>query len=84
MRDFHGALQLREHPLGRAAGCGVDFLLVEHQWGRTDFEYSLPVRVDGTELPGIYSTIGYVPIEQGIDYIADQLIEKLRAEVGEG
>jgi hypothetical protein len=45
-------------------------------------EYILPIRVDGTDLPGMHGTIGYVPIEQGIDHIADLLIEKLRAEGG--
>jgi hypothetical protein len=45
-------------------------------------EYILPVRVDGTELPGMNTTIGHVPIEHGIDHIADLLIEKLRVEGG--
>ena len=60
MRDFHRALKLRQHPLGRAAGCGVDFLHVEHQWGKTDFEYSLHA------YPNQYTTSGL----QTTDFLA--------------
>ena len=42
-------------------------------------EYILPIRVDGTELPGMLPTIGYVSLsEHGIDEIAQMLIEKLK------
>jgi hypothetical protein len=40
-------------------------------------EYILPIRVDGTELEGLLPTIGYVPIEIGIDKIGKILIKKL-------
>ena len=40
-------------------------------------EYILPIKVDGTELEGLLPTIGYVPVETGIDRIAQMLIEKL-------
>lgn len=41
-------------------------------------EYILPIKVEDVELPGIPSTIGYLPITAGIDDIADTLIKKLR------
>lgn len=41
-------------------------------------EYILPVKVDEVELPGIPSTIGYLPASAGIGKIADLLIKKLR------
>lgn len=40
-------------------------------------EYILPIKVDGTELEGLLPTIGYVPIETGIDRIGQMLIDKL-------
>lgn len=41
-------------------------------------EYILPIRVDGTELPGMPTTIGHVALhEHGIDEIAQMLIQKL-------
>lgn len=40
-------------------------------------EYILPVKVENVELPGIPSTIGYLPISTGIEKIADALIKKL-------
>lgn len=40
-------------------------------------EYILPIKVDNVELTGIPSTIGYLPIDLGIDRIADILIKKL-------
>lgn len=43
-------------------------------------EYILPIRIDGSSLPGLSETIGYVSIELGMDRIAHLLIEKLRAE----
>jgi hypothetical protein len=33
-------------------------------------EYLLPVRIDGTELSGLTTTIAYLPIDMGIDKIA--------------
>jgi hypothetical protein len=43
-------------------------------------EYILPIRVDGTELEGLLPTIGYVPIESGVEKIGDMLIKKLGAK----
>jgi len=40
-------------------------------------EYILPIRVDGTELEGLLPTIGYVPIETGIEKIGETLVKKL-------
>lgn len=40
-------------------------------------EYILPIKVDGVDLPGVPSTIGYLPITTGIEKIADILIRKL-------
>ncbi len=40
-------------------------------------EYILPIKVEDVELPGIPSTIGYLPISTGIDNIAKVLIRKL-------
>ena len=42
-------------------------------------EYILPVKIDDTEIPGIRSTTGYLPIALGIDKIAELLITKLRS-----
>lgn len=41
-------------------------------------DYILPIRIDKTELDGLPPTIGYLPIETGIDTISGILIEKLR------
>jgi len=41
-------------------------------------EYILPVRLDDTELEGLLPTIGYVPIDMGIDKIGELLIKKLQ------
>lgn len=41
-------------------------------------EYLLPIRIDDTELPGLLSTVAYMPIHNGIDAIAAALIDKLR------
>jgi len=41
-------------------------------------EYILPIKVDEVELPGVPSTIGYLPIATGIDKIADALLKKLK------
>ena len=40
-------------------------------------EYILPIKVDDIELDGLRPTIGYVPIGQGIETIAELLIKKL-------
>jgi integrase len=40
-------------------------------------EYLLPIKVDGTMLPGLPETVGYVSIADGIDEIARILVEKL-------
>jgi hypothetical protein len=42
-------------------------------------EYILPIRIDETELEGLLPTIGYVPIDTGIERIADILLAKLRS-----
>jgi len=41
-------------------------------------EYILPIKVEDVELPGIPSTIGYLPIGIGIDKIAEALLKKLK------
>ena len=41
-------------------------------------EYVLPIKVDDVELPGIPTTIGYLPIEAGIESISNALLNKLR------
>lgn len=41
-------------------------------------EYILPIKVDGTELDGMPSTIGYVAIKKGIEKISELLIKKLK------
>ena len=40
-------------------------------------DYILPIKVDDTELEGLLPTIGYLPIERGIDEIAAILIKKM-------
>jgi hypothetical protein len=40
-------------------------------------EYILPIKVEDVELPGISSTIGYLPITTGIEHIAEILVKKL-------
>lgn len=42
-------------------------------------EYILPVRVDASDLDGLLPTLGYVPIDLGIEKIGDLLIKKLRS-----
>ena len=45
---------------------------------RENMEYILPVRVDDTEIPGIYETIGYIDLSSTpVEEIADLLVEKL-------
>jgi TIR domain len=41
-------------------------------------EYILPIRVDDTALEGLLPTVGYVPIETGIEDIATMLLKKLQ------
>lgn len=41
-------------------------------------EYILPIKVEDVGLPGIPTTIGYLPIGIGIDNIAEALLKKLR------
>jgi len=41
-------------------------------------EYILPIKVEDVELPGIPTTIGYLPIGIGIDKIAEALLKKLK------
>jgi hypothetical protein len=42
-------------------------------------EYILPVRIDDTELDGLPPTVGYLPIDMGIQKIGDLLIKKLES-----
>lgn len=42
-------------------------------------EYILPIRVDDTELEGLLPTVGYIPIEAGIEKIGEILLKKLQA-----
>jgi hypothetical protein len=41
-------------------------------------EYILPIQVDGTELPGLPTTIAYLSLDLGMERIAETLIKKLR------
>ena len=40
-------------------------------------EYILPVMVDNTKLPGVFSTIGYVSLKKGSEYVANLVHKKL-------
>lgn len=40
-------------------------------------EYILPIKVDETELDGMLPTVGYIPLERGIEKIGELLIKKL-------
>ncbi|MCI0603414.1 TIR domain-containing protein [bacterium] len=42
-------------------------------------EYILPIKVDDAELDGMPPTIGYLPLDKGIDKIAELLIKKLNS-----
>jgi hypothetical protein len=42
-------------------------------------EYILPIRMDDTELDGLLPTISYLPIDMGIDRIAELLMKKLES-----
>ena len=42
-------------------------------------EYILPIKVDATELDGMPPTIGYIPINKGLDKIGELLIKKLNS-----
>lgn len=41
-------------------------------------EYILPIKIEDVELPGVPGTIGHLPIQLGIDEIANILIKKLK------
>lgn len=41
-------------------------------------EYILPIKVNGVDLPGSPTTVGYLSIDLGIEKIADILVKKLR------
>jgi len=43
-------------------------------------EYILPIKIEDVELPGIPATMGYLPIEMGIDKIAEALLKKLNTK----
>jgi hypothetical protein len=42
-------------------------------------EYILPIRIDDTELDGLPPTIGYLPVDMGIQKIGGLLIKKLES-----
>jgi hypothetical protein len=42
-------------------------------------EYILPIRVDDIELDGLLPTIGYVPLNAGIERIGEMLVKKLQS-----
>jgi len=48
----------------------------EH-WKKREASRSYQFEIDGTELEGLLPTIGYIPIEIGIEQIANLLINKL-------
>jgi hypothetical protein len=41
-------------------------------------EYILPIKCDDTDLPGMPPTVGILPVDMGIEKIADILIRKLK------
>lgn len=41
--------------------------------------YIIPIRIDGTELPGMPHTIGYLQKRQGATRVVDEVIDKLKA-----
>ena len=41
-------------------------------------EYILPIKCDDTDLPGMPPTVGHLPVDMGIEEIADILIRKLK------
>src|SRR6516164_2540265 len=45
-------------------------------------EYILPIRVDDIELEGLLPTIGYVPLNAGIERIGEMLVKKLLSPAG--
>jgi hypothetical protein len=50
---------------------------IERALAQHSDEYILPIRVDDTRLPGLNTTVGFVPIQKGICAIAALLIDKL-------
>lgn len=45
-----------------------------------DGEYILPIRIDDTDVPGIFKTIGYQRIDVGTQKLCDLLVEKIHAK----
>jgi hypothetical protein len=43
-------------------------------------EYILPIRIDGTKIPGLPSTVAYIRIEEGIEHIGELLLQKIRKD----
>jgi hypothetical protein len=41
-------------------------------------EYILPIKVNGVDLPGLPSTVGYLSIDLGIEKITEILVKKLK------
>jgi hypothetical protein len=56
VKDFHSGLRVQQRPIGRATGCGVEFLGAEHQWGKADFEYSLHAYPNQFTTSGLQTT----------------------------
>ena len=52
---------------------------LEHTLDNKDDDYILSIRLDDTEIPGLRSTIEYVPISVGIPQISKMVLEKLEA-----
>ena len=40
---------------------------------------SLPIQVDDIELEGLLPTVGYIPMNTGIERIGDMLVKKLQS-----
>jgi hypothetical protein len=45
-------------------------------------DYLLPIKVDGTKLPGLPATIAYLDLNEGIPRIANLFVRKLGGKVG--
>jgi hypothetical protein len=56
VKDFHKGLKIGQQQLGRSAAFGVDFLAIEHQWGKADFEYSIHAFPSQFGLSGLQTT----------------------------
>jgi hypothetical protein len=52
----------------------------ERAFNEKGSDYILPVRIDDTSVPGLPSTIGYIPISLGPDQISALVLQKLAAQ----